>query len=277
MLYIIGLGLGDEKDITLRGLEAVKSCDVLFLEAYTSILPGISKTKLEEFYGKKIVEADRELVETKAEDLILEQAKTGIVGFLVVGDPFGATTHSDIVVRARQMSIRVEVIHNASIMNAVGVCGLQLYNFGQTVSMVFFTETWRPDSFYDKIEKNRKNGFHTLCLLDIKVKEPTMRAMMKGIQEYHPPRFMTVNTALEQLLEVEENRKQNVYNRDTLCVGMARVGTSTQKIVSGTMQELLDVDFGEPLHCLIICAEEVHFMEKELLDYYHVSKLLQQQ
>lgn len=46
MLYIIGLGLGDEQDITLRGLQAVKSCDALFLEAYTSILPGISKTKL---------------------------------------------------------------------------------------------------------------------------------------------------------------------------------------------------------------------------------------
>jgi diphthine synthase len=46
MLYIIGLGLGDEQDITLRGLEAVKSCDILFLEAYTSILPGISRTKL---------------------------------------------------------------------------------------------------------------------------------------------------------------------------------------------------------------------------------------
>lgn len=38
MLYIIGIGLCDEKDITLRGLEAVKSSDEVFLEAYTSIL-----------------------------------------------------------------------------------------------------------------------------------------------------------------------------------------------------------------------------------------------
>jgi diphthamide biosynthesis methyltransferase len=54
MLYIIGLGLGDEKDITLRGLEAIKSCDALFLEAYTSILPGISKSKLVKFNMLKL-------------------------------------------------------------------------------------------------------------------------------------------------------------------------------------------------------------------------------
>jgi diphthine methyl ester synthase len=38
MLYVVGLGLSDEKDITVRGLEAVKSCERVYLEAYTSIL-----------------------------------------------------------------------------------------------------------------------------------------------------------------------------------------------------------------------------------------------
>ncbi len=42
---------------------------------------------------------------------------------------------------------------------------LQLYNFGETVSIVFWEESWKPDSFYDKIVKNKKMGFHTLCLL----------------------------------------------------------------------------------------------------------------
>jgi diphthine synthase len=56
-------------------------------------------------------------------------------------------------------------------MNAVGACGLQLYNFGQTVSLVFFTDTWKPDSFYDRIKENADLGMHTLVLLDIKVKE----------------------------------------------------------------------------------------------------------
>ena len=38
MLYFIGLGLGDEKDISVRGLEIVKKCKLVFLEKYTSIL-----------------------------------------------------------------------------------------------------------------------------------------------------------------------------------------------------------------------------------------------
>ncbi|KAK0438839.1 hypothetical protein EV421DRAFT_1738301 [Armillaria borealis] len=49
---------------------------------------------------------------------------------------------------------------NASILNAVGACGLQLFNFGQTVSLVFFTDAWKPDSFYDIIKKNSGLGLH---------------------------------------------------------------------------------------------------------------------
>lgn len=78
---------------------------------------------------------------------------------------YRATTHTDIVVRAKKLGVDVKVIHNASVMNAVGVCGLQLYHYGETVSIPFFTETWRPDSFYEKIRENRKLGLHTLCLL----------------------------------------------------------------------------------------------------------------
>lgn len=38
MLYLVGLGLGDAKDITVKGLEAVRQCHRVYLEAYTSIL-----------------------------------------------------------------------------------------------------------------------------------------------------------------------------------------------------------------------------------------------
>lgn len=38
MLYLVGLGLGDAKDITVKGLEIIKKADYVFLEAYTSIL-----------------------------------------------------------------------------------------------------------------------------------------------------------------------------------------------------------------------------------------------
>ena len=38
MLYFIGLGLGDAKDISVKGLEAIKKSKRIYLEAYTSLL-----------------------------------------------------------------------------------------------------------------------------------------------------------------------------------------------------------------------------------------------
>jgi len=150
--------------------------------------------------------ADRTLVETGVEEAMLERARTEDVALLVVGDPFGATTHSDLLQRAKEMEVPVSVVHNASIMNAVGCCGLQLYRFGETVSICFFSPSWRPDSFYDKLAANKAAGLHSLALLDIKVKEPTMASLARGRPVYLPPRFMTVRQACLQLMEVEEAR-----------------------------------------------------------------------
>lgn len=38
MLYFIGLGLSDEKDVTVRGLEVIKRAERVYLEAYTAVL-----------------------------------------------------------------------------------------------------------------------------------------------------------------------------------------------------------------------------------------------
>lgn len=272
-MYIIGLGLGDERDITLRGLEAVKKCSRVFIEAYTSLLSfGLSSnglSTLENLYGKPITLADREMVEEKADD-ILSDARHSDVGFLVVGDPFGATTHSDLVVRAKKLGVDVKVVHNASVMNAIGICGLQLYRYGETISIPFFTETWRPDSFYEKIQRNRVLGLHTLCLLDIRVKEPSLESLCRGKKQYEPPRYMTINTAIEQLLEVEQMRGESAFCEDTDCVGFARLGSEDQMIVAGSMRQLLKVDFGAPLHCLVIVGK-THPVEEEMLDFYKLK------
>ncbi|XP_031403427.1 probable diphthine methyl ester synthase [Punica granatum] len=274
MLFVVGLGLGDEKDITLKGLEAVRRCDKVYMEAYTSLLSfGLSSdglSTLEKLYGKPITVADREMVEEKA-DVFLSEARESDVAFLVVGDPFGATTHTDLVVRAKKAGIDVRVVHNASVMNAVGACGLQLYRYGETISIPFFTETWRPYSFYEKIKKNRDLGLHTLCLLDIRVKEPSLESLCRGKKQYEPPRFMSINTAIEQLLEVEEKSGESVYGEDTECVGLARLGSEDQMIVAGPMKQLLNVDFGAPLHCLVI-AGETHPLEQEMLEFYRLKE-----
>ena len=74
VLYIVGLGLSDEKDITIKGLEAVKGSEYVYYEYYTSIL-SVPRDRLEEFFGKTLIEADREMIESGCEE-ILERAKT---------------------------------------------------------------------------------------------------------------------------------------------------------------------------------------------------------
>lgn len=71
-------------------------------------------------------------------DVIFMNADAEDVVLLVVGDPFSATTHTDLVLRAKQQAIPTQVIHNASIMNAIGCCGLQVCTVLQlTISMAF--------------------------------------------------------------------------------------------------------------------------------------------
>jgi len=285
MLYLIGLGLGDVTDITVKGLEVVKKASKVFLEAYTSILT-VGKEELEAFYGREVILADRTVVEQES-DTILEDALNEDVAFLVVGDPFGATTHTDLVIRAKEKGIGYRVIHNASIMNAVGCCGLQLYNFGETVSIVMWSDDWQPDSFYDKILANKKNGLHSLCLLDIKVKEQTIENMMRGRQVYEPPRYLTANDAIRQILDVTKRRCSEmavgdgeessvisgdgiVLDEDTICVALARVGWENQKLVAGRMSTVRDTDIGPPIHSLVIPGD-MHFLELDMLKQFAVN------
>lgn len=277
MFYVIGLGLGDAKDITVKGLEIIKKCDRVYLESYTSILT-VQQEALEEFYGCSLITADRELVESGADKILPENAGEN-VAFLVVGDPFGATTHTDLILRAKERNIKVKVIHNSSILTAVGCCGLQLYSYGETISIPYWTDTWQPDSFYTKIASNRQRGLHTLCLLDIKVKEPTLESILKKKKEYMPSRFMSVNEAANQLIAILNHKIHDGQDQDdlafthhSLVVGLARVGCDDQSIVACSLQDMTRISLGPPLHCLVIPAEKLHPLEIEFLTQYALNK-----
>ena len=255
VLYFIGLGLYDEKDISLRGLEAIKKCDAAYLENYTSMLSCDVK-KLEKLYGKKIILSSREQVENKAEDTILKDALSKDVAFLVIGDPMSATTHIDLRLRAEKAGIECIVIHNASVFSAVGITGLQLYKFGRTTSIPFQEDKWHPETPYDVIKENMKNGLHTLILLDLRPDEN---------------KFMTVNQAIEYLLSIEEKRKEEVFSKELFCVGCARLGSLKPCIKTGNAEELLKEDFGKPMHCLIVPGK-LHFAEEESLELFKIHK-----
>ncbi|KAK5114444.1 diphthine synthase [Meristemomyces frigidus] len=272
MLYIIGLGLADERDVSVRGLEIIRKASRVYLEAYTAVLLA-DQRQLETYYGRSVILADREMVESQSDD-ILADADEKDIAFLVVGDPFSATTHTDLALRCRQHTppIPTRTLPNASILTAVGATGLSLYSFGQTVSMVFFTQSWKPSSFYDRVAENVSLGLHTLVLLDIKVKEPDLQAMARGKIIYEPPRFMTVAQCASQMLEVEEERKQGICGKESLAVGVARLGSDDQAIVAGTLEELAQADLGKPLHSLVLCGKKMHEMEWEYVRGFAVDE-----
>eukprot|EP00825_Cyclidium_porcatum_P022379 TRINITY_DN24659_c0_g1_i1.p3 TRINITY_DN24659_c0_g1~~TRINITY_DN24659_c0_g1_i1.p3 ORF type:complete len:185 (-),score=39.55 TRINITY_DN24659_c0_g1_i1:99-653(-) len=168
--------------------------------------------------------------------------------------------------------IKVEVVHNASIINAVGCCGLQVYRFGEIISIPFFTEKGDPIVFYNKILQNRKSNLHTLLLLDIKVKERTDENILKNKKIYEPPRFMSCKVAVEQLIEAEENLKGQAFTKETKCFGLARIGFPNQLIVSGKLADFLSIDMGEPIHSFVICAEELHVIEEDMYNFYKLKK-----
>lgn len=61
-----------------------------------------------------------------------------------------------------------------------------------------------------------------------------------------------------------------VYSEETDCVGFARLGSEDQMIVAGTMRQLQTIDFGTPLHCLVI-AGKTHPVEDEMLEFYKLK------
>lgn len=249
VLYFIGLGLSDGKDVSVKGFEAIKKCGSIYLEHYTSVL-NCTVGELEAFCGKKIILATRAMVEQDAEATILKDAAEKDTAFLVVGDPFCATTHVDLCLRARKAGIACHIIHNASVISAVGATGLQVYKFGKTTSIPFHNE--QVDSPYEAMKENRKMGLHTLFLLDL---DP-----IEG-------RYMTVGDAIRYLLRAALRTGDGAFRESTLCVGCARLGAENQAIEAGSASRLLKVDFGRPMHCLIVPGQ-LHFVEEEALAFW---------
>nr|KAJ0222354.1 hypothetical protein LSAT_V11C200054280 [Lactuca sativa] len=119
----------------------------------------------------------------------------------------------------------------------------------------------------------------------IRVKEPSLESLCIGKKQYRPPSFMPIGVAIDKLLEVEqlpgESEKMSfflfifyfliwaTYNEETLCVGFSRLGSEKQKVVAGSMKQLREVDFGQPLHCLTIVGK-THLVEEEMLDFYRI-------
>jgi len=237
MLYLIGLGLNVD-GISKFGLEVVKRCKRVYLENYTVDFP-YSIGELKEVLGKKIIEADRELVEGLS---IVDEARKMDVALLVYGSPLTATTHITLLEEAKASGVRTKVIYNASILDAVGETGLQIYKFGKTASMPKWDEkkNFTPDSFMEIVKENQSIKAHSLILIDI------------GLE---------FQDAIKQLKTSAENHKIDL-KKIIICQNLGGKGS---KILYRDIGELEEFSGIKKPYCLII-PSKLHFTEKEVLE-----------
>jgi len=244
-LFLIGLGLQYVDDLSIRAINALKACDVVFLEGYTSVMSD-SVELFEKIIGKPVRVLDRKGVEESFDVL---SAKDKNVALCVIGDVFSATTHFTLFMEAKKHGVDVEVIHNVSVLNAVSITGLSLYKFGKTISVCYQDEDYAPKDFYKDMVVNKENNMHTLCLLDIKVDQK---------------RFMTVSEGLDILLGLEKEFGKGLLDDTSIVIGVARLGSKDFIVKSGTVDEVKKFNFGAPVHSLIIPSTLNHIEEEAI-------------
>jgi len=249
MLVFIGLGLHGE-GISFQGLREARGADIVYVELYTSSVPGLDLKGLEREIGKPVRVIDRETVEQHPDE-ILEAAKTCKVALLVPGDPMVATTHVDLRLRVARAGIRTKIVHAASIASAAaGQAGLQSYKFGRSATVPF------PDNPsqtpYEVLAENLGRGLHTLLLLDIRAEQG---------------RAMTANEAIEIMLGLEAKLRKNAFTPSTLAVVVARAGSDDAVVRADRVERLRELDFGPPPHVLIVPGK-LHFVEAEALKVF---------
>jgi diphthine synthase len=244
MLILAGLGISDEKGITLEELEEAKASDFIFVELYTNIWHGDLKN-LEKIVGKKIEIIKRRDLEEEVER-ILQLAINKKVMIFVPGDPLVATTHSSLIIECKKRGINFKVLHNSSIFSAVYETGLHAYKFGPTVTIPLKEKIkGKVESIIEVIKENKRRGLHTLCLLDIDLENN---------------RFLEVKDAIKFLIEskaIEEGEKVVVAS----CIG-----TSNQKIIWKEAKNLIDIEISLPT--VIVIPGKLHFSEREMLEKF---------
>jgi len=272
MLHLIGIGIKKEH-INFEMLDAIKKSDKVFLEYYTSFYQDDFET-LSKFIGKEIIICDRVDIESKIEEKILNPAKTKDISLLVIGDPLIATTHTDLLLRANELKIETKIYNNVSIGNFITRTGLQFYKFGKITSIPFFSQKFMPRTPYLVFLDNFKMGAHSLFLLDL---NPSNDAQYKGNEKY-----LKAKDALKFLLEIGEfmvqneeieEKEANIIDSETYAIICSRLGFDNEKIIYGTIQNLIEYDskynLKEPL-CLIIPGD-MHEMEEIFVKQFNIN------
>ena len=243
MLTFVGLGLWDERSVTVEGRDALQDADRVFAEFYTSRLMGTTPDALADRHGVDIEVRDREGVE-RDPGPILRAAAEGDAVFCTAGDAMISTTHVDLRLRAHERGIDTQVVHGTTASAAAAsLTGLQNYRFGGATTLPFpyaHGADGVPGSVRGTIDANRERGLHTLVYLDIK----------REREEY-----MSVDTAAGLLADDYGG---------ALGVAVCRAGSPEPRVEADSLAALADRSFGEPLHLLVVPGA-LHHVEAEAL------------
>lgn len=235
MFYLIGSGIYDENDISLRAVEKLKKCDKIYFESYTNT-SNINIRKLSNIVGKEIVELNREQTESGE---FLNEAKSKEIALIVPGDPLNATTHISLIIQCKEQKIEHQIIHASGILSAVAESGLSSYRFGETTTIPWPRKDYNPKSFVNIIEKNSKSNLHTLLLLDT---QPQM--------------------SIQQAMEIILSTKTKKITNKTKFIAISALGSEKPTIVYETTEKLLGMQFEAFPQSLIMPAKLNHIEEE---------------
>ncbi|WP_254537940.1 diphthine synthase [Halomarina litorea] len=259
MLTFVGLGLYDERSITIEGRDALRACDRAFAEFYTSRLMGTTVEDLEAYHDVDVEVRDRAGVERDPEP-ILAAAESEDVVFLTAGDTMISTTHVDLRMRAEERGIETRVVHGTTAgAAAAAITGLQNYRFGKATTLPFpyaHGGDGVPKSVVDTVEANRERGLHTLVYLDIKVDHNPGKERATGDDEREREAFMRADYAADLLA--------THWDADALAVAVCRAGSPDPLVVADRLGALADREFGDPLHLLVVPGD-LHLLEADAM------------
>jgi diphthine synthase len=254
-LWFVGLGLSDERGLSARAWELLRSAEVVFAEEYTAVAPAGTLERVAAQLGRPVTRLDRSLLESE-EPILAALGRAPRVALLVVGDPFAGTTHVALRLAAERAGHAWKYLPNASILTAAaGYLGLMHYRFGRTVSFPFTEPGFAPRSPVELIAGNRERGLHTLVLLDLRPAEG---------------RFLTGSTALSLLRE--RDPEGVVVPAQAPVAVAARIGREDAAGWFGPLEELARMEFGPPMHVVVVPAPDLHFEESAALERFRVGR-----
>jgi diphthine synthase len=224
----------------------LKSVRYIFYELYTSPVPrNVFEQWLEQVLGpfkseKIIQELTRRDIEDDNCAKILKVLDQGEDAALIVpGDPMIATTHSAVRAIVRARGHEVEIVFGISILSAaISITGLSPYRFGPVATVTYPRLGVLSERPYDVTKDNLSRNLHTLLLLDI----------------HDTGRFMTIQEAVEILLELERRRGEGVFKPSRPIICLVRIGYPDYRVVVTRLERARELDLGEPPHSLIVPA-----------------------